>query len=199
MAFSLREAERLAKLVEETGLVFCLTHNYTGYPLVRQAREMLRSGQMGEVRRVNVEYLQEFLMYPYEKRGSKQSLWRTDPAQAGAAGTAGDVGTHAFNLLEYVTCREVVELCCDKSTFLPGRKLDEDASILLRLEGGGKGVLRCSQIAAGEENHLWLRVYASEGAIACDQALPTTWPSIATASSVRSILAGGTNTPASWP
>ena len=111
-------------------------------------------------------------MYPHEKEGSKQAIWRTDPAQSGIAGTIGDVGTHAFNLLEYITGEKVVELCCDKSTFLPDRKLDEDANILLRLEGGGKGVLVCSQIATGEENHLAIRVYASGGAILWDQENP---------------------------
>jgi predicted dehydrogenase len=172
MTFTLAEAKRLVKLVEKTGLVFCLTHNYTGFPLVREARGMFASGKMGDVRRVNVEYLQEFLMFPHEKKGSKQAIWRTDPAQSGIAGTIGDVGTHAFNLMEFVTGQKVVELCCDKSTFLPDRALEEDANILLRLEGGGKGVLCCSQIACGEENHLWLRVYGSEGAIVWDQENP---------------------------
>ena len=133
---------------------------------------MFTSGQMGQVRRVNVEYLQEFLMFPHEKKGSKQAIWRTDPAQSGIGGTIGDVGTHAFNLLEFVTGQKVIELCCDKSTFLPDRKLDEDANILLRMEGGGKGVLCCSQIACGEENHLWLRVYGSEGSVIWDQENP---------------------------
>ncbi len=176
MTYTLDEAKELVELVEKTGLVFCLTHNYTGNSLVRQARQMLLSGQMGEVRKVIVEYLQEFLMYPHEKEGSKQAIWRTDPAQSGIAGTIGDVGTHAFNLLEYVTGQKVVEVCCDKSTFLPDRKLDEDANMLLRLEGGGKGILTCSQIATGEENHLWLRVYASGGAITWDQENPNYMP-----------------------
>jgi len=172
MTYTLDEARELVELVEETGLVFCLTHNYTGNSLVRQAKEMFRSGEMGEVRKVMVEYLQEFLMYPHEKEGNKQAVWRTDPARSGIAGSIGDVGTHAFNLLEYVTGQKVVEVCCDKSTFLPDRKLDEDANMLLRLEGGGKGILACSQIATGEENHLWLRVYASGGGIIWDQENP---------------------------
>ncbi|MGD2174176.1 MAG: Gfo/Idh/MocA family oxidoreductase [Candidatus Brocadiaceae bacterium] len=172
MTYTLEEAEQLVKLVEESGLVFALTHNYTGNSLVRQAREMFTSGQMGDVRKVMVEYLQEFLMYPHEKEGSKQAIWRTDPEQSGIAGTIGDVGTHAFNLLEYITGEKVVALCCDKSTFLPDRELDEDANMLIRLEGGGKGILSCSQIATGEENHLWVRIYASEGAVIWDQENP---------------------------
>jgi len=172
MTYTLDEAKELVKLVEDTGLVFALTHNYTGNALVRHAREMFRSGEMGEVRKVIVEYLQEFLMYPHEKEGSKQAMWRTDPAQSGIAGTIGDVGTHAFNLLEYITGQKVVELCCDKSAFLPDRALDEDANVLLRLEDGGKGVLLCSQVATGEENHLAIRIYASGGAILWDQENP---------------------------
>jgi predicted dehydrogenase len=111
-------------------------------------------------------------MQPLEKEGMKQAVWRVDPAQSGIGGTLGDVGTHSLNLLEYVTGEQVVELCCDKSTFLPDRQLDEDANVLLRLDGGGKGVLTVSQIATGEENHLRLRVYASEGAIVWDQENP---------------------------
>ncbi len=172
MTYTLQEARDLVKLVEETDLVFALTHNYTGNALVRQAREMFKSGEMGQVRKVIVEYLQEFLMYPHEKEGSKQAEWRTDPARSGIAGTIGDVGTHAMNLLEFVTCEKVTEICCDKSTFLPDRELDEDANMLVRLEGGGKGVLVCSQIATGEENHLAIRVYASGGAVHWDQENP---------------------------
>jgi predicted dehydrogenase len=172
MTYTLDEAKELVKLVEESGLVFGVTHNYTGNALVRHAREMFKSGEMGQVRKVMVEYLQEFLMHPHEKEGSKQAIWRTDPAQSGIAGTIGDVGTHALNLLEYVTGEKVTELCCDKSTFLPDRALDEDANMLVRLEGGGKGVLLCSQIATGEENHLAIRVYASGGAVLWDQENP---------------------------
>jgi len=172
MTYSLEEAEELVKLVEKSGLVFALTHNYTGHPLVRHARELFRSGQMGTVRKVIVEYLQDFLMFPHEKHGQKQAMWRVDPAQSGLGGTLGDVGTHALNLTEYVTGDKVVEICADKSTFLPDRKLDEDANILLRFAGGGKGVMTISQIATGEENALKLRVYASEGAIQWEQENP---------------------------
>ena len=172
MTYSLQEAQKLVKLVEKTGLVFALTHNYTGHPLVRHARQMFKAGQMGTVRKVIVEYLQDFLMFPHEKHGQKQASWRVDPAQSGLGGTLGDIGTHAFNLTEYVTGDPVVELCADKSTFLPDRKLDEDANILLRFKGGGKGVLAASQVATGEENALRLRVYASQGAIQWEQENP---------------------------
>jgi len=172
MTYTLEEAEELVKLVEKTGLVFGLTHNYTGTPVIRHARHLFQSGQMGTVRKVIVEYLQEFLMYPHEKEGMKQAVWRVDPAQSGLGGTIGDVGTHSINLLEYVTGDPVVELCADKSTFLPDRKLDEDVNALLRFKNGGKGVFSISQVATGEQNGLTLRVYASEGAIKWAQENP---------------------------
>jgi predicted dehydrogenase len=172
MTYSLEEAEELVKLVEKTGLVFAVTHNYTGHPLVRHARELFRSGKMGSVRKVIIEYLQDFLMYPHEKHGQKQAMWRVDPAQVGLGGTLGDAGCHCMNLLEYVTGDLVSEMCADKSTFLPDRKLDEDVNILVRLAGGGKGIMTVSQIATGEENNLRIRVYASEGAILWEQENP---------------------------
>jgi predicted dehydrogenase len=165
MVYTLDEAEKLVRDVEKSGLVFALTHNYTGHPLVRHARDLFRSGQMGTVRKVLVDYLQDFLMVPHEKLGQKQAEWRVDPAQSGIGGTLGDVGTHCVNLLEYITGDQIVELCADKSTFLPDRKLDEDVNILLRLQGGGKGVMSISQIATGEENGLTLRAYGSKAAI----------------------------------
>lgn len=172
MTYRVSEAEHLVALVEKTELVFAVTHNYTGAPLVRHARQMFRSGQMGQVRKVIVEYLQDFLMFPHEKHGMKQAMWRTDPAQAGLGGTLGDAGVHCINLLEYVTGDRVSAVCADKSTFLPDRKLDEDVNILLRLKGGGKGVMTVSQIATGEENALRLRVYAENGAVLWDQESP---------------------------
>ena len=165
MTYSLDEAEALVKLVEDSGLVFALTHNYTGHPLVRHARELFSEGSMGQIRKVIVEYLQDFLMVPHEKLGQKQAAWRVDPAQSGIGGTIGDVGTHCVNLLEYVTGDPIIELCADKSTFLPDRVLDEDVNALLRFKGGGKGVLSISQVATGEENGLTLRVYAEQGAV----------------------------------
>jgi predicted dehydrogenase len=172
MTYSADEAAELVRLVERNKLVFALTHNYTGHPLIRHARHLFHSGAMGAVRKVIVEYLQDFLMVPHEKLGQKQAAWRTDPAQAGAGGTLGDVGSHCLNLLEYVMNDLVVELCADKSTFLPDRKLDEDVNMLLRLRGGGKGVLTISQVATGEENGLTLRIYGSQGAILWKQEDP---------------------------
>ncbi len=172
MTHTLDEARELAALVEGSGLVFGLTHNYTGHPLIRHARHLFQSGQMGQVRKVIVEYLQDFLMVPHEKLGMKQAAWRVDPAQSGIGGTMGDVGTHCVNLLEYVTGDPIIALCADKSTFLPDRQLDEDVNALLRFKGGGKGVLSISQVATGEENGLALRVYASEGAVKWSQENP---------------------------
>jgi len=149
LSFDLAEAESLAQMVERTRLVFALTHNYTGYPLVRHARHLFRSGELGTVRKVIVEYLQDWLVEPEEKRGSKQAMWRTNPAESGAGGAIGDIGTHAFNLTEYVTGDRVSAIAADKSTFLPDRMLDEDINALLRFRGGGKGVLTVSQIATG--------------------------------------------------
>lgn len=165
MTYTLDEAKELVQIVERSGLVFALTHNYTGHPLIRHARHLFRSGEMGTVRKVVVEYLQDFLMVPQEKLGSKQAAWRVDPAQSGIGGTMGDVGTHCVNLLEYVTGDPISQICADKTTFLPDRTLDEDVNALLRFKGGGKGVLTISQVACGEENGLILRVYATKGAI----------------------------------
>ncbi len=172
LALTLDQAEELARVVERTGRVFALTHNYTGYPLVRHARHLFRTGQMGTVRKVIVEYLQDWLMEPLEKQGSKQAAWRTNPAESGIGGAIGDIGTHAFNLLEYVTGDFVTSVSADLSTFLPDRTLDEDVNALLRLKSGGKGVLTVSQVATGEENALRLRVYASKGAIVWSQENP---------------------------
>lgn len=172
MTFTLEEAAELVKIVEKTGLVFTLTHNYTGHPLVRHARKLFADGEFGTVRKVIAEYLQEFLCTPQEKLGMKQAIWRTDPKQSGIGGTIGDVGTHALNLLEYITDDPVTELCADKSTFLPDRVLDEDVNALLRLKGGGKGVFTISQVAPGEENGLKVRIYGSKGAIVWVQENP---------------------------
>jgi predicted dehydrogenase len=172
MTYTLEQAEELVKVVEGSGKVFCLTFNYTGFPLVRHAREMFRSGQMGQVRMVIVEYIQDFLNVAPEKLGQKQAMWRTDPAQAGIAGTLGDIGTHCFNLVEYITGDRIVQLCADMSIFLPDRKLDEDTNMLLRLAGGGKGVLTVSQVSTGEDNGLRMKVYAAEGAVTWEQENP---------------------------
>lgn len=174
MTFSLEEADQLVKLVESKPLVFALTHNYTGYPAVRQARAMVQQGLIGDVRKVLVEYNQDWLMAPLEQSGQKQAAWRTDPARSGAAGAIGDIGTHAENLLEYVTTLKIKSLCADLTAFVPGRKLDDDANVLLRLENGGKGTLVCSQIACGEENALSLRVYGTKAGLEWHQMEPNT-------------------------
>lgn len=165
MTYSLAEAQALVTRVEQTGLVFALTHNYTGHPLVRHARDLFRAGEMGQIRKVIVEYLQDWLSTPQETLGAKQAIWRTDPAQAGLGGALGDIGTHGANLLEYITGDQIEAVCADVSIFVPGRQLDDDANLLLRLKGGGKGVLTISQVATGHENDLRLRVYGTQGAV----------------------------------
>jgi predicted dehydrogenase len=174
LALTLAEGEALARMVEEGTALFALTHNYTGYPAVRQARDMVRAGQLGEIRKVMVEYTQDWLMEPIEGRGNKQAVWRTDPARAGLGGAVGDIGSHAQNLLEFVTGLPIESLCADLSTFVPGRRLDDDANILVRLRGGAKGTLVCSQIACGEENRLAIRVYGSAAGLEWHQEEPNT-------------------------
>ena len=174
LALTVAEGEELVRLVEGGPTLFALTHNYTGYPAVRQARDMVRRGQLGEIRKVMVEYTQDWLMEPLENRGNKQAAWRTDPSRAGLGGCVGDIGTHAQNLLEFVTDRPIEALCADLSCVVAGRRLDDDASILLRLRGGAKGTLVCSQIACGEENRLSIRVYGSQAGLEWHQQDPNT-------------------------
>ena len=178
--FDLAEAKELAQLVEGTGLVFGLTHNYTGYPMVKEARHLVRSGAFGTVRRVVVEYIQGWLAVREEAAGNKQAEWRTDPARSGAAGCMGDIGTHGENLAEYVTGLKIDSLCADLTTFVPGRQLEDDGNVLLRFENGAKGVLFASQIAVGEENGLRLRVYGETGGLEWRQMEPNSlivrWP-----------------------
>ncbi len=176
----LSEALELADLVQETGLLFGLTHNYTGYPMIKEARHLIASGQLGDVRRVICEYIQGWLADKLENGDNKQAEWRTDPERAGAAGCFGDIGTHGENLVEYVTGLEITELCADLTRFVPGRELDDDGNVLLRLAGGAKGVLFASQIAVGEENGLKLRVYGEKGGLEWSQMEPNSlivrWP-----------------------
>jgi predicted dehydrogenase len=174
MTFTLEEADELVKLVEGGKTVFALTHNYTGYPTVRHARGMVQEGKIGEVRKVLVEYLQDWLMDPLEKDGQKQAAWRTDPAKSGLSCCVGDIGTHGENLLEYITGLKIKSLNADFSSFVAGRSLEDDANILLRLENGGKGTLTCSQIAAGEENGLSIRIYGSKAGLEWHQMEPNT-------------------------
>ena len=174
LAFTLAEAEQLAARTARGKTLLGLTHTYTGYPAVREARELVRTGAVGALRKVLVEYQQDWLMEPLEKRGNKQAEWRTDPARAGLSCCVGDIGTHAANLLEYITGKTITSLCADLTSFVPGRPLDDDANILLRLEGGGKGTLTCSQVACGEENNLWIRVYGTEAGLEWHQQEPNT-------------------------
>ena len=174
MSFTLEEAQEEVALVERSNLVFALTHNYTGYPTVRHARDLVRRGVLGEIRKVLVEYIQDWLMEPVEKSGNKQASWRTDPTKSGISGCIGDIGTHGENLLEFITGLKIASLCADLTTFVEGRALEDDANMLLRLENGGKGMLTCSQIAAGEENNLTLRIYGSNAGLEGHQMEPNT-------------------------
>ncbi|HEY3784333.1 MAG TPA: Gfo/Idh/MocA family oxidoreductase [Steroidobacteraceae bacterium] len=174
LALTLSEGQALARLVAGSNRLFALTHAYLGYPAVRQAREMVRDGQLGELRKAMVEYTQDWLTEPLERRGNRQAAWRTDPSRAGLSGCVGDIGTHALSLLEFVTDQPVEALCADLSSFVAGRRLDDDANILLRLRGGAKGTLVCSQIACGEENRLSLRIYGTRAGLEWHQQEPNT-------------------------
>ncbi|HEY6170413.1 MAG TPA: Gfo/Idh/MocA family oxidoreductase [Verrucomicrobiae bacterium] len=172
--FNLAEAKTLAKLVKKTGLLYGLTHNYTGYPLVKQARHMVATGALGKIRKVVVEYPQGWLATRLEASGQKQAAWRTDPKRSGAAGSIGDIGTHAENLAEYISGLQIEELAADITAFVKGRALDDDGNVLLRFKGGAKGILHCSQISVGEENNLNIRVYGEIGGIEWHQKEPNT-------------------------
>jgi predicted dehydrogenase len=174
---NLADAKKLAALVEKSGKVFVLTHNYTGYPMIRQAREMVAKGQLGELRVVQAEYPQDWLTEPLEQTGQKQAAWRTDPKQSGVGGSTGDIGTHAYNLARFVTGLELDSLSADLDSFVEGRALDDNAHVLLRFKakGGGKpakGMIWASQVAPGHENGLKLRVYGTKGGIEWVQADP---------------------------
>jgi predicted dehydrogenase len=165
MATTLEDARRLVALAEAHGVVFAVTHNYTGYPMVRQARHLVADGAVGRVRAVQVEYAQDWLAAKLEDAGVKQAEWRTDPARSGQAGAVGDIGSHAFHLARFVTGLELEALAAELSTFVPGRALDDDARMLLRYQGGARGSLWCSQVAVGRENGLALRVYGDAGGL----------------------------------
>lgn len=166
------EAQELVDLVKKTGKVFVLTHNYTGYPMIRQARAMVAAGELGDIRLVQVEYPQDWLTERAELSGSKQAEWRTDPKRSGAGGAIGDIGTHAYNLAAFVTGLETDELLAQLTAFVPGRLLDDDVQILLRYKGGARGMLWASQVAVGHENGLKLRVYGTKGGFEWVQADP---------------------------
>ena len=172
MTLDVEEAKTLRKIVRETGLVFGLNHNYTGYPMVKLARDMIRNGELGKIRKVNANYTQGWLATALEKTGNMQASWRTDPKQSGGAGCIGDIGTHAENLAEYVTGLKITHICAELTTFVEGRLLDDDGSILLKFDNGAKGVLNSSQISVGEENGLAIWVYGETGGLEWHQEHP---------------------------
>ncbi len=180
LCLNMDEAKELEATVEKTGLLFGLTHNYTGYPMVKEARARVLAGELGNIRRVVAEYPQGWLATRLESTGHKQANWRTDPKRSGASCCVGDIGTHAANLTEYVTGLPIEEVAAELSTFVEGRPLDDDASVLLRLANGARGVLWASQIAIDEENGLNLRVYGDKGSLEWHQEEPNTllmkWP-----------------------
>jgi predicted dehydrogenase len=165
ITFSLEQAKQLKQKLEETGLLLLLCHTYTGYPMVKQARQLLQSGALGTIRKVYAEYPQGWLSTFLEGTGQAQASWRTDPKRSGKAGSMGDIGTHAFNLAEYVTGLQVVKICADLNTIVPGRLLDDDGAVLLNFNNGASGVLMATQVAAGEENNVKIRVYGEKGGI----------------------------------
>ncbi len=174
LSYDLDQAIALKKIVDDSGLIFALTHNYTGYPMVKQARAMIKNGEIGKVRKVVVEYPQGWLSTKLEDGEQKQAAWRTDPSKSGIAGAMGDIGTHAENLAEYITGLQIDEMCADISTIVAGRKLDDDGNVLLRFDNGARGILHASQISAGEENNLNIRVYGEIGGLEWHQMEPNT-------------------------
>jgi len=174
IAFTLDEALQLKKKVEETGLMLCLTHTYSGYPMVKQAKAMLTGGAFGKIRKIWVEYPQGWLSKMTEREGNAQAAWRTDPKKSGKSGCMGDIGTHAAHLSEYITGLKITHLCADLNIMVPGRALDDDGNVLLKYDNGAAGVLMASQVAAGEENALKIRVYGEKGGIEWAQHEPNT-------------------------
>jgi predicted dehydrogenase len=174
LALSAKEAKELVALTKKTGKIFAVTHNYTGYPMVRQARAMIAAGELGELRLVQAEYAQDWLTEPVEKTGQKQAAWRVDPKRSGAGGALGDIGTHAYNLACFVTGLTLDSLLADLTSFVKSRPLDDNDNLLLRFKGGAKGMLWASQVAPGNENGLTLRVYGAKGGLSWRQEEPNT-------------------------
>jgi predicted dehydrogenase len=172
LSFNLEEALDLEKVVQKTRKVFALTHNYTGYPMVKEARDLVRRGELGTILKIVVEYPQGWLNNPIDAEGQKQAAWRTDPQQAGASSCVGDIGTHAENLARYITGLEIDELCAEFTTFVKGRQLEDDANLLVRYKGGAKGILYASQISVGEENDVNIRVYGTKASLEWHQEDP---------------------------
>ena len=172
VTLNLAEATKLRTVVRRTGKIFVLTHNYTGNAMVKEAREWVRSGRLGEIRKVVVEYPQGWRSTALEATGQKQAAWRTDPRRSGAGGCVGDIGSHAYNLARYITGLRLDSLCADLTTFVSGRALDDDANILLRFHGGAKGILHSSQISVGDENDLNIRAYGTKASLEWRQEHP---------------------------
>jgi predicted dehydrogenase len=172
LTFDLKQAEELAKVVQKTGVVFAVTHNYTGYPLVRQARDMVKSGELGEINAVRAFYIQGWLRTRLEKEGQKQAGWRTDPKRSGAAGCFGDIATHAYNLARFITGLLPEQVSCHLKTFEPGRELDDYGTAVLRFGNGALGTVTASQISHGRENDLWVEVDGTKGALEWHQEEP---------------------------
>jgi predicted dehydrogenase len=172
MTLTLEEAIELEKIVTKSGLLFALTHNYTGHPLVKQAKAMVANGDLGNIRKIQVQYLQGWLSTSVEKTGHKQASWRVDPSKSGIGGALGDIGTHAENLVEYITGLKIEELAADLGRFGEGRVLDDDGNLLIRMENGAKGTMSFSQIALGEENNLSIKVYGEKGSVEWHQENP---------------------------
>ncbi|HBF31773.1 Gfo/Idh/MocA family oxidoreductase [Rhizobium sp.] len=169
---NLDDAKKLKEIADKAKALLILTHNYTGYPMVRHARELVQNGDLGEIRLVQMEYPQDWLAEPVEQTGAKQAVWRTDPAQSGVGGSTGDIGTHAYNLGSFISGLELEELAADVHTFVEGRRLDDNAHVMLRFKGGAKGLLWCSQVATGNENGLKVRIYGTKAGIEWTQADP---------------------------
>jgi len=174
LVFSLDEARELKKVVEETGNILALTHTYTGYPMIKEAKHIVEKGKLGKIRKIFVEYPQGWLATPLEEEGNKQASWRTDPDKSGAGGAIGDIGTHAANLAEYVSGLNITDICADVNIAVKNRKLDDDSAALLKFEDGASGVLIATQVAAGEENDLKLRVYGEKGGVEWTHTDPST-------------------------
>lgn len=174
ITLTLDEARQIKKRVDETGLLLCLTHTYSGYPMVRQARAMVREGVFGKIRKVMVEYPQGWLSKMSEREGNAQAAWRTDPKRSGKAGAMGDIGTHAAHLAEFISGLKITHVCADLNIVVPGRALDDDGNVLLKFNNGAAGVLVATQIAAGEENALRIRIYGEHGGLEWAQMDPNT-------------------------
>jgi predicted dehydrogenase len=174
ITFTLDEALQLKKKVEETGLILCLTHTYSGYPMVKQAKQMVKGGALGKIRKVWVEYPQGWLSKLSEREGNAQAAWRTDPKKSGKSGCMGDIGTHAAHLAEYISGLKITKICADLNVLVEGRMLDDDGGVLLKFDNGAAGVLMASQVAAGEENALKIRIYGEKGGLEWAQHEPNT-------------------------